>query len=105
MATQAQTVLPRCAAVVSPPRIHPEITPEDIVRVDDLILTEGRGSAKEWADERSFPPDLVKERIKLYEQNLRTRNLTPVQAAIEARRPKLKKTVGQPSRLPRLASR
>ena len=66
-----------------------EITPEDIARLDYRIASEGRASAEKWAPILGYPGALVKERIKAYEDDLQARGLTPVQAAIEARRAKL----------------
>ena len=66
-----------------------DITPDDIARLDYRIASEGRANAEEFGPVLGYPRDLIKQRIKVYEENLRTRGITPVQAAIEARRSKL----------------
>ena len=66
-----------------------EITEEDIARLDYRIAAFGREAAEELAPDDGYPENVIQERIKVYEENLRTRGITPVEAAIEARRAKL----------------
>ncbi len=75
-----------------------EITSEDIADLDYQIAAFGPVTAERTASLiQGYPPALVQQRIEAYQKSLQTRGVTPVQAALEARRTKLQSGAAVPA--------